>query len=151
LAKLEINLYKNIFKGPSNSGCALIIPGTGQDTCITFEAVNNAFNTALSRNGPLIHQGPNEPLEEKAGELGHIIQETSRLIAQQYSLSRDAISQGLPLIDTTKTVINQYCPDAFRVPKCEVERYRSMSGVCNNLEHPLWGKADVTHTVSFQN
>ncbi len=103
----------------------------------------------MSRVGPLEHQGPGESLEEKAGELGLVIQETSRILAQQYSLTKDAIAQGLPLIDTTKTAINQYCPDAFRVPKCEVERYRSMSGVCNNLDHPLWGKADITHTVSI--
>lgn len=129
----------------SQSNCALIIPNAGQDTCITFDAVNNAFNTALRQHGPLLHQGPEDKLEEASGELGLVIQETSRILATQYNLSKDAISQGLPLIDTTKTVINQYCPESFREPKCEVERYRSMSGVCNNLDHPLWGKADIVH------
>jgi hypothetical protein len=131
--------------GGSNGGCALIIPGPGSDTCITFDAVNSAFNTAVGRVGPLKHQGEDDDIEEKAGELGLVLQEASRILASQYSLSKDAISQGLPLIDTTKTVIDGFCPEFFKEPKCEVERYRSMSGVCNNLDNPLWGKADVTH------
>jgi hypothetical protein len=44
--------------GGNAGGCALIIPGSGSDTCITFDAVNSAFNTALGRVGPLQHQGP---------------------------------------------------------------------------------------------
>ena len=126
-------------------GCALIIPGPGSDTCVTFEAVDAAFNTALSRVGPLQHQSDEDNLEERSGELGLVIQEASRILASQYNLSKDAISQGLPLIDATKTSITNYCPAALQPPKCEVERYRSMSGVCNNLDNPLWGKADVTH------
>lgn len=126
-------------------GCALIIPGPGSDTCVTFEAVDAAFNTALSRVGPLQHQSDEDNLEERSGELGLVIQEASRILASQYNLSKDAISQGLPLIDATKTSIANYCPAALQPPKCEVERYRSMSGVCNNLDNPLWGKADVTH------
>ncbi len=67
-------------------------------------------------------------------------QETSRYLASQYGLSKDAVASGLPLIDTTKTSIRQYCPEMFRSPtNCKVERYRTASGECNNLEHPHWG------------
>ena len=128
-----------------SSGCALIIPGAGSETCITFDAVNSAFNTALSRLRPLQHQDEKDDIEDKSGELGQVIQEASRILASQYKLSKDAISQGLPLIDTSKTVISGFCPTDFVSPKCEVERYRSMSGLCNNLENPLWGKANVAH------
>ena len=102
--------------GASASGCALIIPGPGSDTCVTFDAVNSAFNTALSRVGPLEHQSDDDKLEERAGELGLVLQEASRILASQYSLSKDAISQGLPLIDTTKTVVADYCPTALQPP-----------------------------------
>jgi len=133
-------------------GCALNLPGiTGQETCITFDAVNKAFNTALEQNGPLTQQATDKPAEEKAGELGQVILEASRILAQQYSLSKESISQGLPKIDSLRTVLNQYCPNELRAPSCEVLRYRSLSGVCNNLEHPLWGKVDTAHEVSFLN
>jgi hypothetical protein len=131
-----------------DNDCALILPSGQRSICITYSSVNSAFNAALGRYGPLVHQGPNDILEEKAGELGQVLEETSRILAQQFSLSRDTISQGLPLIDATRTLISNYCPDEFRVPQCQAERYRSISGVCNNLQRPLWGKAGVTHTVS---
>jgi len=89
--------------------------------------------------------------EKKAEELGLVILEASTILAQQYSLSKDAISEGLPLIDTTRTAIYQYCPAEFRIPKCEVLRYRSLSGVCNNLQNPLWGKVDTAHKVKILN
>eukprot|EP00095_Tigriopus_kingsejongensis_P005480 snap_masked-scaffold491_size156641-processed-gene-0.8 protein:Tk05480 transcript:snap_masked-scaffold491_size156641-processed-gene-0.8-mRNA-1 annotation:"hypothetical protein DAPPUDRAFT_301956" len=30
-------------------------------------------------------------------------------------------------------------------PKCKVERYRSVTGLCNNLDHPHWGSAMNAH------
>ena len=69
----------------------------------------------------------------------------TRYIAKQYGLSKDAIANGLPLIDTTKTLIEGYCPAFLMTPKCEVERYRSITGVCNNIEHPHWGAAMNAH------
>lgn len=135
---------------PGDNDCALILPSAQRNICITYSSVSGAFSAALGRQGPLVHQGPNENLDEKAAELGQVLEETSRILAHQFSLSRDSVSQGLPLIDTTKTLINNYCPDAFRVPQCRAERYRSVSGVCNNLDRPLWGKAGSTHTVSLK-
>ncbi|CAB4055842.1 PXDN [Lepeophtheirus salmonis] len=116
----------------SSSGCALIIPGPGRssafdhgsrvfggssfdyqgsNTCITYEAVNAAFTTALERVGLPPVRG--KFTTDDVGNLGTVIHETSRYLAKQYGLSKDAISNGLPLIDTTKTIIEGYCPPFF--------------------------------------
>jgi len=79
------------------------------------------------------------------GNLGTVIHEASRYLAKQYALSKDAIANGLPLVDTTKTYIEQYCPPFLMTPKCEVQRYRSVEGICNNLDNPHWGAAMNGH------
>lgn len=147
-----------------NAGCALIIPGPGksslfdhtnqvfggrqtgydgQNTCITFEAVNSAFLAARDRIGlpPVKGKFSSDDIES----LGTVIYEASRYLGKQYALSKDAIANGLPLIDTTKTVVESYCPPFLMTPKCEVQRYRSTEGLCNNLEHPHWGSAMNGH------
>lgn len=149
---------------PPNAGCALIIPGPGrssafdnangvfggpnypgysENTCITYEAVNAAFASARDRVG--LPATKEHFVTEDVSNLGTVIQEATRYVAKQYGLSKDAIANGLPLIDTTKTAIEGYCPDFLQTPKCEVERYRSVSGVCNNIEHPHWGAAMNAH------
>lgn len=154
----------------SNSNCALIIPSggsslgggrssvfdgahssfggapngyQGSDTCITFEAVNAAFAAARESVGLPPVRGEFEI--EDVGNLGTVIHETSRYLARQYGLSKDAIASGLPLIDTTKTDINRYCPSFLMTPQCKAERYRTMTGLCNNLENPHWGMAMNGH------
>ena len=57
----------------------------------------------------------------------------------RYNLPADAIHAGLPLIDTRRTLINDYCPAFLKKPKCTVKRYREFNGLCNNLEHAHWG------------
>lgn len=149
---------------PPNAGCALIIPGQGRNsafdhasgvfggypgaeysdnTCITYEAVNAAFASARDRVG--LPPASQKFVSEDVGNLGTVVQEATRYIAKQYGLSKDAIANGLPLIDTTKTIIEGYCPEFLMTPKCEVERYRSVSGICNNIEHPHWGAAMNAH------
>lgn len=156
--------------GPSypsrdNAGCALIIPGPGRssafdhasgvfggypgqqgysdNTCITYEAVNAAFTSARDKVG--LPPSRTKFVTEDVSNLGTVIQEATRLVAKQYGLSKDAIANGLPLVDTTRTVIDGYCPAFLSTPKCEVERYRSVSGVCNNIDHPHWGAAMNAH------
>lgn len=150
----------------SGGGCALIIPGSSKSslfdhaslsfagaphpghgssggTCVTYEAVNAAFEAARDRVGLPPVRGKFE--SEDVGNLGTVIHETSRFLAKQYGLSKDAISNGLPLIDTTKTIIEGYCPPFLMTPKCKVERYRSTTGLCNNVDHPHWGAAMNGH------
>lgn len=51
----------------------------------------------------------------------------------------DAVHNGLPLIDTQRTVIDKFCPAYLKRPKCTIKRYREYNGMCNNLDHPHWG------------
>jgi len=79
------------------------------------------------------------------GNLATLIYEASRILAGQYQLERDAVANGLPLIDTSQTLIEGFCPPFLMTPKCEVVRYRSIEGMCNNLENPHWGAAMNAH------
>lgn len=72
---------------------------------------------------------------------GEILLEASRLLASWYELSREAILYALPRIDTYKTSIKEICPSFLQPVKCEVSRYRTLTGMCNNLEYPSWGSA----------
>ena len=86
-----------------------------------------------------------------------------RFLAKQYGLTKDTIANGLPLIDTTATLIAKYCPSFLMTPRCEIQRwtngtkpnpgiidiadlrYRTTEGTCNNLENPNWGMAKNGH------
>ncbi|UYV75021.1 hypothetical protein LAZ67_12002125 [Cordylochernes scorpioides] len=59
----------------------------------------------------------------------------------RFDLSHDAIAHGLPQIDTSKTAIKEICPTFLKPVKCEISRYRTLSGMCNNLDNPSWGSA----------
>ena len=63
---------------------------------------------------------------------------------RRYSLKPDVIINGLPLIDTSKTIIEQYCPYWLKKPKCEIKRYREYNGLCANPENPHWGATRST-------
>ncbi|GIX91612.1 peroxidase [Caerostris extrusa] len=58
-----------------------------------------------------------------------------------FGLSVDAIAHGLPQVDTSKTAIKEICPTFLQPVKCEISRYRTLSGMCNNLDNPSWGSA----------
>lgn len=143
-----------------NSHCALLIPGPGKSssrdhaigvfngiqiphagdgyTCITFPSVEASFRAARDRLG-LPRPGPN-PDHRDVGNLGNVLLETSRLLAQQYNLPKDVLVNGLPLVDTFKTVIGSVCPDFIPPSSCDPsKRYREYNGRCNNLENPTWG------------
>lgn len=129
--------------GGGGPGSILGGPGSSSDTCITFDAVNAAFTSARDSVGLPPVRG--EFRGEDVGNLGTVIHEASRYLARQYGLSKDAIANGLPLVDTTKTVIEKYCPPFLMTPHCKAQRYRDYSGLCNNLEHPHWGMAMNSH------
>ncbi|XP_043221508.1 peroxidase-like isoform X1 [Amphibalanus amphitrite] len=153
--------------GPHGDACALIIPGpghsaafdhalnvfagphsaapgySGKDTCISFDAINAAFDKATQMYGlrPKLH----EVEVEDVGRLGMALTFVAEYIARMYNLPKDAIASGLPLIDTSKTIIGPYCPAFLNgYDRCEVTRYRTINGMCNNLEFPHWGSARNT-------
>lgn len=123
-----------------NGKCALLIPGATTSTCVSYEAINRAFNTAKETTRLSGPQSKSKDLSDiEIDVLGRTIVETSRILAKEFKLAPDAIHMGLPMIDTRHTAINQYCPVRFQRPQCKVQRYREMDGMCNNLENPHWG------------
>lgn len=58
----------------------------------------------------------------------------------RYGLSYEDIENGLPQIDTSRTLIREVCPPFLSGVECRAGKYRRFDGLCNNLEHPTWGK-----------
>ena len=62
----------------------------------------------------------------------------------RYGLSTDEIEHGLPLIDTSKTLVREICPAFLSNVHCQPGKYRRYDGLCNNLNHPSWGSVQTT-------
>ncbi|XP_076348160.1 uncharacterized protein LOC143245790 [Tachypleus tridentatus] len=118
------------------------IPG---QICITFDDVTNAVQEARRRVGrppQEIHELSSDlPKPKHIAAAALIIEEATRILAQRYKLNYDAIVNGLPRIETSTTAVKQVCPTLLKPVKCELSRYRTLTGMCNNLENPSWGSA----------
>ncbi|XP_063244152.1 peroxidase-like [Bacillus rossius redtenbacheri] len=111
------------------------------DVCISYEDVSDAFLRAAEKAG--LNNPPREYDVYSLGLLGTALQETTRLLADRFSLSRGDIAYGLPRIDTLRTRVADFCPRFLRSQRrrCEASRYRRHDGACNNPERPTWGSA----------
>ncbi|KAG8229280.1 hypothetical protein J437_LFUL009641 [Ladona fulva] len=58
---------------------------------------------------------------------------------RRYGLSYEDVEKGLPLIDTSKTLIREVCPPFLSNVECRPGKYRRYDGLCTNLQHPTWG------------
>lgn len=83
-----------------------------------------------------------EPPEDLVAAIGEINMAATQIIADKFDLSNDELLNGLPLIDMSKTKFWQICPLFVRQDiKCDLSRFRTHTGHCNNLKHPTWGAA----------
>ncbi|XP_022651813.1 peroxidase-like isoform X2 [Varroa destructor] len=132
--------------------CALIISakaitdvGVGVQKCITYDDVNDAVAEAKDKFSgghvpPEIYELTSDtPTPEHVTIPAEIVLEATKILAKRFRLSYQEIVFGLPKIDTSRTIINDICPTFLKPIKCEVSRYRTLSGQCNNLENPSWG------------
>ncbi|XP_042884671.1 chorion peroxidase-like [Penaeus japonicus] len=107
-------------------------------SCITSQAVDAAFQSALAARGNLEEPlGDWEP--EDIAPLGDILLDTSRILARRYDLSADEIWTQLPKMDVGETLVARYCPDFASPMQCVPGRYRRHDGLCNNLRFPTRG------------
>ncbi|XP_022239816.1 peroxidase-like [Limulus polyphemus] len=115
------------------------------EICITYDDINGAIHEARTRYGqlpPQIHDlSSNYPEAKHVAPVGEVLEEATRILAHKFRLSFEVIINGLPQVDTTKTVAKEICPTFLTPVKCELSRYRTLTGMCNNLEHPSWGSA----------
>ena len=63
-----------------------------------------------------------------------------------YSLEPATVFDVVNKIDTSRTVISEYCPSYLLNRGCEVRRYRDVEGICNNLQNPHWGASMIAHS-----
>lgn len=83
-----------------------------------------------------------EPPQDLIAAIGELNMATTQILANQFDLSNDELLNGLPLIDMSKTKFWPLCPALVRQDiKCELSRFRTLTGHCNNLKHPTWGAA----------
>ncbi|CAG4982446.1 unnamed protein product [Parnassius apollo] len=109
----------------------------GQHTCITYEAINQAYLEA--RNRILVAQPKGDWKPEDFASVGELVLDISIQLARTYGLTYEEIEKGLPLIDTSRTLIREVCPPVFSHVECRAGKYRRLDGLCNNLQHPTWG------------
>jgi hypothetical protein len=122
----------NLFRGTLN-------PYVGGHTCITYDAVNQAYLDARKRVRVSTPKG--EWKTEDIASVGELLLDISIQLARTYGLSYEEIEKGLPQIDTSKTLIREVCPPFLAGVECRAGKYRRVDGLCNNLQHPTWGAA----------
>lgn len=138
--------------------------GRTEQACISYNHINKAIeqakhklkfrdmtkmrmNLQMANNGKpiapidVIHTSL-EPPTDLIAAIGEINMATTQILADQFDLSNDELLNGLPLIDMSKTNFWPICPLLVRQNiKCEITRFRTQTGHCNNLKHPTWGAA----------
>ncbi|BES88141.1 Animal haem peroxidase [Nesidiocoris tenuis] len=143
--------------------CALVLPpvpgsyGGGRSTCLQYVDIDEAFTLARHKVG--LFYSPREVNDRAIAQLGTAIQETTRILARRFSLSRREIETLLPGVDTSGTEIRRFCAEAGRLGGggssaggggtasgrgqiwCKESRYRRHDGSCNNLRRPNDGTA----------
>nr|XP_027196599.1 peroxidase-like [Dermatophagoides pteronyssinus] len=113
--------------------------------CITYDDVNVAVEKAMRIRRYI---RPNdidnlEPPPEQIAETAEVIQEATKILSHRFELSYDEILNALPLIDMSRTIFWPHCPGHVKPIKCRMERFRTYTGHCNNIENPSWGAANT--------
>lgn len=131
--------------------------GKTEQACIAYKHIDKAveqakhmlkFKKFTKRNKKakrpaldIIHKTL-EPPQDLIAAIGELNMATTQILASQFDLSNDELLNGLPLIDMSKTKFWPLCPALVKQDiKCELSRFRTLTGHCNNLKHPTWGAA----------
>lgn len=112
--------------------------------CITFDDINRAVYKAKKKLGAFIPDQVYElssdfPKAIHVAVPAEIMEEATRLLAEWFGLSIHTILYLLPRVDTTRTAARDICPTFLMPVKCELSKYRTLTGMCNNLNYPSWG------------
>ena len=115
------------------------------ELCITYGDVDMAVDEAMRVRRYTRPNGidSTEPPPEQIAETAEVIQQTTRILAKRFKLSHDEILNGLPLIDMSRTIFWPHCPMHVKPMTCQVQRYRTYTAHCNNLQNPSWGAANT--------
>lgn len=118
----------------------------GGQICISYEDINRAVHEAKGILGGYLPAEVHElssdlPKAPHIAVAAEILIKASQLLAKWYGLTREAILFGLPKIDTYSTAVQEICPTFLMPVKCEMSKYRTLTGMCNNIDNPSWGSA----------
>lgn len=116
------------------------------ELCITYKDVDDIVRTTIMDFGNFI---PNEikelssnyPKPSHIAVVSSILEEVTRTIVKRFSLSQENINFDLRTIDTSDTLISEICPTFLTPVRCEISKYRTLSGMCNNIRNPSWASA----------
>lgn len=124
--------------------------GRAERVCITYEHINEAIEEAKRRRNFRLSDElmeaiqSIEPTPPFISQLGELNLETVKVLKERFDLSPDEISEGLPLVDMSRTNFWPLCPLMVKPIKCDpTGRFRSFTGHCNNLDNPTWGASQT--------
>lgn len=114
----------------------------------TDARISNAFFTASQKLKVPLKTEVKEPFsKDEMNDLGVVLEETARILAQECQLDYRAVAELFSRgINTLTTDISKYCPIHLQNKLCKVTKYREMDGSCNNLESSQWGSANTAFT-----
>lgn len=116
------------------------------NVCITYEDISQAVLDAKAKFGgfvpPEVYELSSDfPKSVHVAVPAEIIEEATRILSYRFGLNREAVLYLIPRVDTTRTAARDICPTFLLPVKCEVSKYRTLTGMCNNLNYPSWGAA----------
>lgn len=73
--------------------------------------------------------------------VAEIITQATRILANKFKLPEASILYDLPALDLSKSrSIEKICPIYLKPTiNCEMSKYRTLTGFCNNLQYQSWG------------
>ncbi|XP_042900763.1 uncharacterized protein [Parasteatoda tepidariorum] len=112
----------------------------------------NSLEQRIFRNGIVLDPGSpswfaaasakTKVAAKNVSRMALVSEEASKLLLQQYKLSKDQVLHALPTVDIRGTALEKDCPFMVDFP-CRPKKYRAYSGYCNNVQNPRWGNANT--------
>lgn len=90
-----------------------------------------------------LHQaffGDFDPEQYRLAMGGFINLISTMMVMKKFNLKKNDARDGLSKYSIEHTDLEQFC---IREPSCKQSKYRTFDGSCNNLQRPLWGKANT--------